>query len=392
MISYDTALETVLAHASAPQPESIPLHAALGRIVAADIIADIDIPAADVSAMDGFACRTADLDKQLHVIEIIPAGHAPKKAIGPGECSRIMTGAVAPAGADCVVMREHCREENGMVRVVKKAGPANIRRKAEDVRRGDVVISKGIRITPAVTAVLASAGCATIMTSKQPKVGIIATGDELVEPDKIPRAAQIRNSNSYQLFAQTLACGCIPHYYGIVPDLPGPTEAIIVKGLNECDVLLLSGGVSAGDFDFVPAALKRLGMEIIIERLDMKPGKPMQFGILGSKALFGMPGNPVSTFVVFELFVRPYLYKCMGHHYRPLTVQAPIKEMFSRKKADRLEFIPVCFNSAGAVVRPEYHGSAHIHSYIAAEGLIAIPKGCERIEAGADIKVRILQQ
>ncbi|MDD5675979.1 MAG: molybdopterin molybdotransferase MoeA [Chitinivibrionales bacterium] len=390
MISFDKALETVLAFNFCPETEVVPLAEALNRILAADVVSDVDVPPADLSAMDGFACKKADLDKPLTVVETIPAGHAPQKSIGAAECSRIMTGAVIPAGADMVVMVEHSAEEDGVVRVVKKGGSANIRFKAEDVAAADTVLAKGALITPAAIAVLAAAGNPNVKVYKQPRVGILATGDELVEPSKVPCIAQIRNSNSYQLLAQTLACGCRGHYFGIATDTLLSTETTIRNALNESDVILISGGVSAGDFDFVPAALRKLGVDIKFNGVAMKPGKPTLFGMLGQKAIFGMPGNPVSTFVVFELFVRPFLLKQMGHAYRPLIVKSRILEAFSRKKADRLEFIPVSFNHAGLIVRLAYHGSAHIHAFSAATGIIAIPAGTERIEAGDDLDVRIL--
>jgi molybdopterin molybdotransferase len=390
MITFEKALEILCAQDAVLAAETVPFSAALGRILARDVVSDIDVPQADVSAMDGFACRKADIDKPLKVLETIPAGHSPKKAIGQGECSRIMTGAVVPAGADCVVMVEHTREDHGSILVEKGPGPNNIRYKAEDVRKGDIVIAQGTRITPALIAVLAGAGQQNVTVWKQPLIGIIATGDELVEPSYVPGAAQIRNSNSYQLYAQTLNCGCLARYYGIAPDTAEATETIIKKALAESDIILISGGVSAGDFDFVPETLQKLGVEIKFNGVSMKPGKPTLFGVAGKKAIFGMPGNPVSTFVVFELFVRPFLLKCMGHHYQPLIVKARLSETLVRKKVDRMEFVPVRFDGDGSVIRPEYHGSAHIHSYISAQGMMCIPEGTDRIDQGSEIQVRIL--
>jgi molybdopterin molybdotransferase len=391
MITFEKALEIVLAQDIFLAAEAIPLSGALGRILAQDVVSDIDIPHADVSAMDGFACKKADIDKPLRLLETIPAGHVPQKQVGPGECSKIMTGAVVPAGADHVVMVEHTTEENGTVRVTIKSGSNNIRHTAEDVHKGDIVIRIGTRILPAVIAVLATAGQNEVLAYKQPGVGIVATGDELVEPSaQIPGPAQIRNSNSYQLFAQTLTCGCLPRYYGIAPDMPAATETIIKNALNESDIVLLSGGISAGDFDFVPGTLRKLGVDIKFDGVSMKPGKPALFGVAGKKTIFGMPGNPVSTFVVFELFVRPFLLKCMGHHYQPLIVKARLSETLIRKKVDRMEFVPVRFDRDGSVIRPEYHGSAHIHSYVSAQGMMCIPEGTDRIDQGSEIQVRIL--
>ncbi len=390
MISFEKALELILAHDVLLVKETIPLSAALGRVLACDVVSDIDIPHADVSAMDGFAVREADIDKPLQVLETIAAGHVPQKQIGPGQCSRIMTGAVVPVGADRVVMAEHTIEENGTVRITKKSTQDNIRRAAGDVHKGDVVIGKGSRISPAVIAVLAMAGHSNAEVHKQPRVGIIATGDELVEPSVVPGPGLIRNSNSGQLSAQTLSCGCIPVYFGIARDTPEATEAIIRKALTESDVVLLSGGISAGDFDFVPGTLRKLGVDVKFNGVSIKPGKPALFGVLGGKAVFGMPGNPVSTFVVFELFVRPFLLNCMGHHHQPFMVKARMKETYSRKKSDRMEFVPVRFDNDGFVTVPQYHGSAHIHSYVFAQGMLCIPEGTDRIDHGSEINVRVL--
>jgi molybdopterin molybdotransferase len=390
MITFEHALQSVLTFEASSAIEAVSLAAALDRILAHDVASDVDVPAADVSAMDGFACRTADIAEPLRVVETIAAGHSPTKSVGQGECSRIMTGAVVPPGADRVAMVEHTTEEHGLVRVVTPSDARNIRRAAEDVRLGDVVLRAGTRISPPVIAMLASAGCASVDVRVQPVVGIIATGDELVEPAQTPGPAQIRNSNSHQLHAQVQRCGCVPRYYGIVPDSPDATVSIIAKALGESDVLLLSGGVSAGEFDFVPDALRKLGVAIRFEGIAMKPGKPTLFGALGQKTVFGMPGNPVSTFVVFEMLVRPHLLMRMGHRRQPLTIRAMLAEAYSRRKADRLEFVPVAVLGDGTVRVPEYHGSAHIHAFGGAQGIMPVAVNVTAIPAGTMVDVVLL--
>jgi molybdopterin molybdotransferase len=390
MISFEKALETILDFSEFPVEEVISIEKCLNRVLFRTVVSDIDIPHSDLAAMDGFACRAENIDTKLRILETIAAGHAPTMSIGIGECSRIMTGAVVPAGANHVVMVEHTHEENRSILVTKKSGGSNIRYRAEDIAIGDTVVKKGARITPAIVAVLASAGCSTVHVCKKIAVGVIASGDELIEPGQIPGPAQIRNSNSYQLFAQTESCGCVPKYYGIVPDALDATQALIRKALSESDVVLLSGGISAGNFDFVPGALKDLGIDLKFAGVSMKPGKPALFGVVDNKAIFGMPGNPVSTFVVFELFVRPYLMKRMGHVDAPLIVKAVCGEPFNRKKADRLEVMPVFFDSEGCATFPRYHGSAHIHSYLSAHGMFCIPEGITSVERGSQIQVRML--
>lgn len=392
MVTYGNALTVVMQHCLNPIEETVALDSALGRIISRNILSDIDIPRSDMAAMDGFAFRTTDSDLPLRIIETIPAGHQGAKSIGAGECSRIMTGAPVPAGTDCVVMVEHTEVKDGFAYILKKSRACNIRRKAEDVSAGELVVGTGTRITPAIIAMLASAGQAVVPVNKQIRVGIIATGDELVPVSETPDAVQIRDCNSHLLGAMVRGCGCVPEYFGIARDTPEATERVLKRALASSDVLLLSGGASAGEFDFVPDTILKSGGEILIKGVSIKPGKPLVFATLDGKKIFGMPGNPVSALVVFELFVREFLYKSMGHPYGPHIVTASLEESISRKKADRMEFLPVCFKGPGAVVRPVYHGSAHIHGFRDADGIITIRSGVDRIDAGSMVLVRMLEK
>jgi len=395
MIYFDEALQIVLSSAVViTESEHVGLSRALGRILASDIISDMDIPPFDKSAMDGYACRAADLDRLLKVIEVIPAGYRPQKVIGQGECSKIMTGAMVPEGADCVVMVEHTQEENGFVRVLKKGGPANISPRAEDLRQGDTVLSRGTRITPAEIAVLASVGCDSVPVVRRPVVGVLATGSELVEPCQKPTPVQIRNSNSYQLCAQIERAGCVSCYFGIAEDNPQIIDRMLKQALAKSDVVLLSGGVSMGDFDFVPEILRQNGVSLKFEKVAIKPGKPTVFGTSdgrpGARYFFGLPGNPVSTFVLFEVLVRPFLFKLMGSSDQRTRIMARLKKDLRRKKADRLEHIPVFLNADGLVDTINYHGSAHIHAYTRANGIIVIPQGVEEIKADSQVSVLLI--
>ncbi|MCD6392526.1 MAG: molybdopterin molybdotransferase MoeA, partial [Planctomycetes bacterium] len=358
--------------------------------LAADVASDMDMPPHNLSAMDGFACRQADLNDGLAEIETIPAGYMPTKSIGPGECSRIMTGAVVPDGADIVVMVEHTEARDGLVYVVKKSGRTNIRRKAEDIHTGDVVLTAGTVLRPVEIAVLASVGCDPAPVYAMPRVGVVATGDELIEPRQKPSAAKIRNSNSYQLCAQIQRAGCIPKYFGIAKDTPGAVNDILATAMEQCDVVLFSGGVSMGDYDFVPQILSDNGIDIKFEKVKIKPGKPTVFGTKGNKYFFGLPGNPVSTFVLFEVMVRPFLMKLMGHDYTPAKINGKLAKEIGIRKIERAEFRPVKLEPNGSVNFFEYHGSAHIHAYTLANGVVRIPAGVTKINAGANVQVTLI--
>jgi len=253
MIPFEQAFEMVMSRARLLESETVPLRAAAGRILVQDVFCDIDMPPFDKSAMDGYACRRADLPGPLQVIETIQAGTSPMKHVSAGECAKIMTGAMIPQGADCVIMVEYVQlDEDGRIRFNAKDTATNICSKGEDIHSGDLVLPKGILLKPQDIAVLATAGCATPHVARRPRVGVIATGDELVEPQETPGPSKIRTSNSYQLCAQMEAAGAAVVYYGIVADTEDALDAVLKKAMTENDVILLSGGVSMGDFDLVP--------------------------------------------------------------------------------------------------------------------------------------------
>ena len=390
MISFDEAYKIVLENAGQTAAEDVAISHCLDRVLAADVTSDMDMPPQDLSAMDGFACRQADLDAGLAEIETIPAGYMPTKSIAPGQCSRIMTGAVVPEGADIVVMFEHTEQRDELVHVVKKSGRTNIRREAEDIRTGDMVLTAGTILRPVEIAVLASVGCDPASVYAMPRVGVVATGDELIEPRQKPTAANIRNSNSYQLCAQIQRAGCQPKYFGIAKDTPEAVDEILGRAMAECDVVLFSGGVSVGDYDFVPQILSANGIDIKFEKVKIKPGRPTVFGTKGNKYFFGLPGNPVSTFVLFEVLVRPFLVKLMGADYRPVLIHGRLTKDVVKRKADRSEFRPVKLEPDGSVNFFEYHGSAHIHAYTLANGVVRIPAGVTKLDAGSSVQVSLI--
>ncbi len=391
MITFDQAFEIVMNHARRLEGEAVDIDSALGRVLAEDVLSDMDMPPFNKSAMDGYACRRADLASELEIIDVIPAGKVSQKTVGANQCCRIMTGAKVPTGADCVIMQEFIDKTSGStIRFVGAETADNICLAGEDFARGQVVLAKGSLIKPADMAVLASVGCVTPNVCRQVRVGIIATGDELVEPSATPAAGQIRNSNSHQLVAQVQQAGGVPCYYGIARDTEGDIDSVVKRAISENDVVLISGGVSVGEFDLVPGILQANGIDLVFEKIAIKPGKPTVFGVSDDVFCFGLPGNPVSTYVLFELLVRAFLSKMMGHEYVCRTVPMRLTKEISRKRNERPSWIPVVMNADGGVEKVSYHGSAHINALSIADGLICIPVGVSRIDAQSTVNVRLL--
>jgi molybdopterin molybdotransferase len=334
MIQFEEALAIILHHAICLESETVEMTASLGRVLAADVRSDMDMPPFDKTAVDGFACRRDDLTKNLRVLEVVAAGQVPSVSVGPGECTKIMTGAMVPEGADCVIMVEFTHEnEDGSIAFTGTRTANNICYLGEDVKKGEIILEKGLLIKPQHIAVLASAGCIKPEVYRKVKVGILSTGDEIVEPGEVPGAGKIRNSNAWQLMAQAEAMSVEPHYFGIAPDEEIETLSMIRKAMETCDVILLTGGISMGDFDFVPSVLQKAGFEFHFKSLAVQPGRPTLFGTArNNKFCFGLPGNPVSSFNQFELLVKPLFYKMMGCNYEAVVVKLPLATDYSRKK------------------------------------------------------------
>lgn len=391
MIDFEIALNIVLESTVKLDTENVSIEESINRVLAEDVKSDIEMPPFNKSAMDGFACRKEDTDTILEIIETIPAGFAPTKNVGKNQCSRIMTGGMVPDGADCVIRVEDTElvDENS-VRITATMKNNNIAYQGEDVKVGQKVLDKGLIIKPQTIAVMASVGYANPLVTRKPLVGVISTGSELVEPSQKPGVSQIRNSNSYQLVGQINRMNCIPKYYGIAEDTEKATYNVIEKALNDCDVVLLTGGVSMGDFDFVPKVFEKIGVDIKFEQLAVQPGKPTTFGLYQNKRIFGLPGNPVSSYVQFELMVKPLLYEMMGHQYQQENVFMPMGKEYKRRNTGRRSWIPAFLTEKGEVMPVEYHGSAHIHSLAFADGLINIAKGKDTIEKGEIVDVRLI--
>ena len=395
MILFDSAMELVL-NKAAPnkKSEKIELKDSIGRVLAADIFSDREIPPFNRVAMDGYSCRREDIYNELEVIEIIPAGYRPQKVVNKNQCAKVMTGCMLPDGADMVLMIEYSEivssnkiRFSGTDRQIKNDNYAKM---GEDIKKDEIVLGKGPVISPKHIGALATVGCSHPEVVIPPRVGVIATGDEIVEPNIKPKVQQIRNSNSYQLITQIKRMGVIPVNYGIAPDTREAIDSSFKLAASECDVVLLSGGVSMGDFDFVPEVLKANGFKIIFDRVAIKPGKPTTFAVSDNGVCFGMPGNPVSTFIIFEILVKPFLYRLMGHNFIPQSLRFPLSADLKRKKNDRDEWIPVKITENGEVIPLKYHGSGHIHALTHADGICLIPKGCNEIKKGLAIDVRFI--
>jgi molybdopterin molybdotransferase len=402
MISVDEALDKIFSHIRPLGSEKVSLLDSLGRVIAEDIYAKRNIPPLDNSAMDGYAVRWEDIRNasqdhpiRLEVIEDLAAGFISTRTLEKGKAIRIMTGAPVPKGADTVIPVEESKKEDGFALIFKTAAPGeNIRKSGEDVKQGDRVIFKGDTIRPAEVGMIASVGRSFVHVSQRPLVAILCTGDELVDVDGDLDEVKIISSNSYTLGAQVKDCGAIPLQLGIAKDRKEDIEEKLRQGIR-ADVLISSAGVSVGDYDFVKDVMKDLGMEMVFWKVAMRPGQPLAFGTIGGKPVFGLPGNPVSSMISFEQFVRPCLLKMMGHRqlFRPV-IEAILKEEI-RKMTGRRYFIrgTVSFEkNQYFVTTTGEQGSGILRSMVRANGLIVIPEDQEMVRAGEKVKVQLLDR
>jgi molybdopterin molybdotransferase len=406
MLSVEEALERVLRMFHVLEPERVPLLDALGRVLADDVYADISIPPHDNSAMDGYAIQADDVTVagpetpvRLRVIENLAAGYIASREVSPGTAVRIMTGAPVPAGADSVVRFERTHQDGEWVDVFY-ASPVgnNIRPAGEDVRQGDLVLQAGTRIRPQEIGMLASLGCEWIDAIRRPRVAILATGDELADIDEPLGPGKIRNSNSYSNAAQVIKYGGVPIMLGIARDKESDLTAKIKEGLEQgVDLFLTSGGVSVGDFDVVKTVLAAEG-EMTFWRVRMKPGKPLAFGRLETAdgrivPMLGMPGNPVSVMVSFEIFARPAILKMLGAtDLDKPRVRATLVDAIDSKD-ERRHYVRVRVTEDDGEYRAELtggQGSGILNSMVLANGLAIISEDWTGVPAGTEVEVILL--
>ena len=389
MITFEEAYKTVINSAFGTGTETISFMDSINRVLDEDVASDIDMPPFNRSAVDGYACDRIDINNDLEVIEVIAAGKEPVKCVGKNQCSKIMTGAIVPDGSDIVFMVEDSEIlSSGKVRFTGRDPKVNISFKGEDVKAGDVVLNPGKLIKPQDIAVMASVGHINVRVKKMPLTGVLSTGDELVEPSGFPGISQIRNSNAYQLITQVNRAGGMGRYYGIAPDVEEATYKMIKKAINENDIVVLTGGVSMGDFDFVPAVLERAGVKILFDQVNVQPGKPTTFGVHPKAVVFGLPGNPVSSFIQFETLVRPLINRMMGYEWKPIEQKLPMAVRYERKSTVRMGWVPVIINGKREVEPVDFHGSAHISALPYADGIIAVKAGIKIVEKGEIVSVR----
>jgi molybdopterin molybdotransferase len=394
MILFEDANKIIQQNANkfSLKTEKVTIFDSLNRVLATDVVCDRDLPPFNRVAMDGYACKKEDLFSKLKIIDFVAAGQMPTKTINKGECAKVMTGCPLPNGADMVFKVELSKELNNNYVIftgTEKDGKiSNYCKAGEDNKKGEVILEKGTLLHSGHCGILSSLGVFQVEVFKQPKVGIIATGDELVEPDETPENHQIRNANSYILYSQCKKINCIPIYYGIAKDKEEEIDSLFKKAISECDVILMTGGVSMGDFDLVPDILQNNNFAILFNKVAVKPGKPTNFSVTDNKVCFGMPGNPVSTFMIFEVMVKPFLYKLMGLKPKISSIKLPLAKDITRKSAKRTQWIPIYINSNGKVVNLPYHGSGHFTSLANATGIISIPKGIKTLTKGQLVDVR----
>lgn len=404
MLSVEEARKAVLEPLAPLGAEAVPLTGALGRVLAEPVLALDSAPPFDASEMDGYAVRAADVARAeasravtLEVALDIPAGAAPARdGLAAGKAARIMTGAPLPPGADAIIPREWTRERGAHVDVLQPAGPpgAYIRKEGSDYRAGELVLAPGLRLSPAAVGLAASAGAARLRVHARPRVGILATGDELVEPGEPLRPGTIRESNRLVLAGLAAQAGAIPRDFGIARDEPHDLESRLRAALEESDVVVTSGGVSVGDRDLVRATLARIGVESRFWQVAVKPGKPLAFGMLGRRAVFGLPGNPASSLVTFHLFVAPAIRRLSGLlGVSPIAVEATL-ETEAKAPPDRRAYLRAHLSTgpAGLRVRAAKNQAAGaLRSLAEANALLVVPEGAGTLPAGARVRVEPLE-
>ena len=385
MLSLEEAVERSLATATFQGSETVSLGNATGRFTAATVNAKVSLPSFDNSAMDGYAVRIRDLygaspesPAELKCVGIIPAGNHPNQSIEAGTCIRLFTGSPIPTNADAVIMQEDCSNDPNDDRNIRFSKPIkpwkNIRFKGEDIRENDRVVTTGKRLTTGTIGLLAATGHGSIEVGIRPKVGLVATGSELVETTNELQAGEIYESNRSMLCSLVTKANGIPNVYPIVPDSLEATTAAMKKAFAENDVVLTSGGVSVGDHDHVKPAIGRLGGSLNFWKIAVKPGKPFVLGQVDGKSVFGLPGNPVSALVTYLLLVRPVLLKMQGASDLRLTKRIGRLEEKLVNRGDRRHFIRVTLDMDGIVKSAGGQRSHMLSSLAMANGLVDLPQ------------------
>lgn len=372
--------------------EEVALDDAVGRVLATDVVATRPLPGVDNSAMDGFAARAAELPATLPVVAHIAAGQVPAP-LPPGAAARIMTGAPLPAGADAVVMFEEAGDHGATVTLPAAPAGAHVRRAGEDVAVGEHLIAAGVRLGWGEIALAAALGCARVSVVRRPVVAIVSTGDELVDVATPPGPGQVVDSSAHALMVQIAEAGGVPRYLGVARDEAAAVRALVERALG-CDVVVTTAGVSAGDHDHVRGALIAAGVALDFWKVAMKPGKPLAAGKAGDVPVFALPGNPVSSVLSFELFVRPALLAMQG----ATTVERPrapvVLPAGYDKPAGRTHFLRARLDRDGerliATLHPK-QGSGMLSSLVGVDAIVEVDAAVTTVAPGATVPARLLR-
>lgn len=388
MVSIAEAQRIIAAHTAPLPPEEVSSLQAAGRVLAEDVYATEDIPDVPKAMMDGYALRSADGLQERRVLAEITAGLSEDITLSPGTAVRIMTGAPVPSGADAVVMVEQTEENDGVL-VLKRAVTAgmNIQQVGQDIVRGQQVLARGTLLGPADVGLLATIGCTRIQVYRRPCVAVLATGDEVVEPDTPRSVGGVRDSNRYALLAAVREAGCEAISLGIARDDVQVQREALLRGLEQADVLITSGGVSMGTRDLIKPLVAELGT-VHFGRVAFKPGKPTTFATVQNKVVFGLPGFPVSSLVSFEVFVRPALRRLQGDATPERPQVRVILDEPIRPAPDRPEYqrVVIAWSGDRLVARSTGgQGSSRILSLRGANGLLLVPPGTHVYEAGTEL-------
>ena len=368
------------------ESETVAVSRALGRTITADQVSGIDLPPFNKSAMDGYAVTAGNERDEYRVIEFVPAGCIGEKPLTVGTAVKVMTGAAVPENAGKVIMVEHVRREGDKIFVVSHSNESNICQQGEDVRRGDVILRSPAVPGPLEIGNLISVGITQVPVFRRIRVGIISTGNEIVDEPEQLVPGRIMNVNGPMLEALCDEHGLEVVSNSIVPDDAAATKDAIGRLLEKSDMILVSGGVSVGDLDFVSEAMTQTKLTVHFSRVAVKPGKPMTFASKESQVVFGMPGNPVSVFVMFHLFVLRAIRLMRGLEPEIRHVEFEMGEDYQRRKVNRMTYLPCRITDQGRLEAVEYHGSAHLRSLLDSDGFFVVPKGIAKVSAGESVR------
>lgn len=402
MLGIEQARDLVLESVVKKDSEVVDITSSLNRILACDLYSDIDLPTFNNSAMDGYAVISSELKGasfdqpiSLEVIGEIPAGYTYSGILMNGKAIKIMTGAPIPQGANAVVPIEYTKAEGALIKVFRGVkDKENIRYKGEDLARGKLVLKKGKKLSPADIGMLAAQNLRTISVSKLPSVSILATGDEVVDVGEELSPGKIRDINSYTLYANVIKYGGIPISLGIAKDNKDAIIRSIENGLNS-DILVISGGVSVGDYDFVKEVLIEKGVSVKFWKVAIKPGKPILFGVKGNTLVFGLPGNPISTLVTFREFVLPAMCKMQGRVDNPVREQYAVLERDIAITPGRRHYIMgnICYRDGSYFTKPVgIQSSGALNSMLQSNCLIVVPEDTPQVKSGEQVLVQLLDE